>query len=183
MPIYNSYTGGYSFTMRFTTTDFDDVYLIEIEKSEDERGFFARTFDSKIFEEKGLVSKFIQSSISQNMKKGTIRGMHYQIPPYAETKLVTCTNGKIFDVLIDLRPDSKTFKKWQSFELDSKIYSSIYIPEGVGHGFQTLEDNSKVLYLMSQVYMPEFSRTAKWNDERYKIKWPKQPTIISKKDS
>jgi|TARA_Y100001949_G_scaffold157336_1_gene146814 dTDP-4-dehydrorhamnose 3,5-epimerase len=168
--------------MKFTKTDFDGVYLIEIEKSEDERGFFARTFDSKIFEEKGLIFQFIQSSISNNIKKGTIRGMHYQIEPYAETKLVTCTNGKIFDVLIDLRPNSKTFKKWQSFELDSKHYSSVYIPEGVAHGFQTLQDDSVIHYQISQIHKPEFSRGIRWDDKLFNITWPLKPTVISKKD-
>ena len=114
--------------MNLNKTGFTGVFLIEIEKLNDERGFFARTFDSNFFEENKLVSKFIQSSISHNVQKGTLRGMHYQVDPYAETKLISCTNGKIFDVLIDLRPDSKTFKKWQSFELDSKHYSSLYVP-------------------------------------------------------
>ena len=118
-------------------------------------------------QEKGLIFQFIQSSISNNIKKGTIRGMHYQIEPYAETKLVTCTNGKIFDVLIDLRPNSKTFKKWQSFELDSKHYSSVYIPEGVAHGFQTLQDDSVGI---------------RWDDKLFNITWPLKPTVISKKD-
>ncbi len=168
--------------MKFTKTNFDNVYLIEIEKSKDERGFFARTFDSNFFKEKGLVSEFIQSSISNNIKKGTIRGMHYQVDPYAETKLVTCTSGKIFDVLIDLRSESKTFKKWQSFELDSKNYSSLYIPEGIAHGFQTLEDNSVLSYNISNIYKPEFSKGIRWNDPLFRIDWPLKSTIISKKD-
>jgi dTDP-4-dehydrorhamnose 3,5-epimerase len=168
--------------MRFTKTDFDGVFLIEIEKFEDDRGFFARTFDSKIFEQNNLISRFIQSSISNNIKKGIIRGMHYQITPYAETKLVTCINGKIFDVLIDLRPNSKTFNKWQSFELDSKNYSSIYIPEGIAHGFQTLQDNSVLSYQISTIYKPNFSRGIRWNDPFFNIGWPLEVSIVSKKD-
>ncbi len=168
--------------MKFIETIFDGVFLIGIEKSDDERGFFARTFDSKIFKEKGLVSKFVQFSISYNLKKGIIRGIHYQVDPYAETKLVTCTSGKIFDVLIDLRSDSKTFKKWQSFELDSKNYSSLYIPEGIAHGFQTLEDNSVLSYNISNIHKPEFSRGVRWNDPLFRIDWPLKSTIISKKD-
>ena len=168
--------------MKFIKTNLNGVYLIETEKSEDERGFFARTFDSKFFEENALVSRFIQSNISYNIKKGTIRGLHYQLPPYAETKLITCINGKIFDVLLDLRSDSKTYKKWQSFELDSKNYSSIYIPEGIAHGFQTLRDNCVIYYQISQVYKPEFSRGIRWNDKFFDITWPLSPTIISKKD-
>ena len=168
--------------MKFQKIDFDNVYLIEIEKLEDSRGFFARTFDSKIFEEKGLVSKFIQFSISHNIQKGTIRGMHYQINPYSETKLITCNSGKIFDVLIDLRPESRTFKKWFGIELNSKNHNMIYIPDGFAHGFQTLEDNSEVVYHISQIFMPKFARGIRWDDPEFKIKWPLKPTLISQKD-
>ena len=129
-----------------------------------------------------LDSEFVQSSISVNKKKGTIRGMHFQVPPFAETKLITCTAGKIFDVLIDLRPDSKTFKKWQSIELDSKHYSSLYIPEGIAHGFQTLEDNSVLFYQISNIYKPDFSRGIRWNDPFFNIDWPLEISEISKKD-
>ena len=168
--------------MNLNKTSFSGVFLIEIEKLNDERGFFARTFDSNFFEENKLVSKFIQSSISYNIKKGTIRGMHYQTNPFSETKLITCTNGKIFDVLIDLRPDSKTFKKWQSIELDSKNYSTLYVPEGIAHGFQTMEDDSVLSYQISNVYKPEYSGGIRWNDPLFNIDWPLKPTIISKKD-
>ena len=168
--------------MNLNKTGFTGVFLIEIEKLNDERGFFARTFDSNFFEENKLVSKFIQSSISHNVQKGTLRGMHYQIDPYAETKLISCTNGKIFDVLIDLRPDSKTFKKWQSIELDSKNYSTLYVPEGIAHGFQTMEDDSVLSYQISNVYKPEYSGGIRWNDPLFNIDWPLKPTIISKKD-
>ena len=168
--------------MNLNKTSFSGVFLIEIEKLNDERGFFARTFDSNFFEENKLVSKFIQSSISHNVQKGTLRGMHYQVDPYAETKLISCTNGKIFDVLIDLRPDSKTFKKWQSIELDSKNYSTLYVPEGIAHGFQTMEDDSVLSYQISNVYKPEYSGGIRWNDPLFNIDWPLKPTIISKKD-
>jgi|TARA_B110000438_G_C15723595_1_gene610951 dTDP-4-dehydrorhamnose 3,5-epimerase len=168
--------------MNFTKTGFTGVYLIEIEKFKDERGFFARTFDFNFFEENKLVSKFIQSSISYNIKKGTIRGMHYQTNPFSETKLITCTNGKIFDVLIDLRENSKTFKKWQSIELDSKNYSTLYVPEGIAHGFQTMEDDSVLSYQISNVYKPEYSGGIRWNDPLFNIDWPLKPTTISKKD-
>jgi dTDP-4-dehydrorhamnose 3,5-epimerase len=168
--------------MNLCKTIFNGVYLIEIKKFEDERGSFVRTFDSNFFEENGLTCEFVQSSISYNFQKGTLRGMHYQIDPYAETKLITCTNGKIFDVLIDLRPDSKTFKKWQSFELESTHYSSIYIPEGIAHGFQTLEDNSVLSYQISNIYNPEFSRGIRWNDPLFNIDWPLEVSKMSKKD-
>ena len=168
--------------MNLNKTSFSGVFLIEIEKLNDERGFFARTFDSNFFEENKLVSKFIQSSISHNVQKGTLRGMHYQVDPYAETKLISCTNGKIFDVLIDLRENSKTFKKWQSIELDSKNYSTLYVPEGIAHGFQTMEDDSVLSYQISNVYKPEYSGGIRWNDPLFNIDWPLKPTIISKKD-
>lgn len=168
--------------MNLKKTSFSGVFLIEIEKLKDERGFFARTFDLNFFRENGLNSNFIQSSISYNVTKGTLRGMHYQIDPFAETKLISCTNGKIFDVLIDLRPDSKTFKKWQSIELDSKHYSSLYIPEGIAHGFQTLEDNSVLFYQISNIYKPDFSRGIRWNDPFFNIDWPLEISEISKKD-
>ena len=168
--------------MNLNKTGFSGVFLIEIEKLKDDRGFFARTFDSNFFEDNGLISKFVQSSISYNIQKGTLRGIHYQIDPYAETKLISCINGKIFDVLIDLRPDSKTFKKWQSFELDSKHYSSLYVPEGIAHGFQTLEDNSVLSYQISNIYKPEFSRGIRWNDPFFNIDWPLEVSEISKKD-
>ena len=168
--------------MNFTKTGFTGVYLIEIEKFKDERGFFARTFDFNFFEENKLVSKFIQSSISYNIKKGTIRGMHYQTNPFSETKLITCTNGKIFDVLIDLRENSKTFKKWQSIELDSKNYSTLYVSEGIAYGFQTMEDDSVLSYQISNVYNPEYSGGIRWNDPSFNINWPLKPTTISKKD-
>jgi len=168
--------------MNLNKTGFSGVFLIEIEKLKDDRGFFARTFDSNFFEDNGLISKFVQSSISYNIQKGTLRGMHYQIDPYAETKLISCINGKIFDVLIDLRPDSKTFKKWQSFELDSKHYPSLYVPEGIAHGFQTLEDNSVLSYQISNIYKPDFSRGIRWNDPFFNIDWPLEVPKISEKD-
>ena len=168
--------------MNLNKTGFSGVFLIEIEKLKDDRGFFARTFDSNFFEDNGLISKFVQSSISYNIQKGTLRGMHYQIDPYAETKLISCTNGKIFDVLIDLRSDSKTFKKWQSFELDSKHYSSLYVPEGIAHGFQALEDNSVLSYQISNIYKPDFSRGIRWNDPFFNIDWPLEVPKISEKD-
>ena len=168
--------------MNLNKTGFSGVFLIEIEKLKDDRGFFARTFDSNFFEDNGLISKFVQSSISYNTQKGTLRGIHYQIDPYAETKLISCINGKIFDVLIDLRPDSKTFKKWQSIELDSKHYSSLYIPEGIAHGFQTLEDNSEIYYQMSEFYKPEFYHGVRFDDPNFGIKWPHEITEISEKD-
>ncbi len=169
--------------MIFTETKLKGSFIIELEKVEDERGFFARSWDKKIFEEHGLNSKLVQCNISFNKKKGTLRGLHYQIPPYEEAKLVRCTKGKAFEVMIDLRQKSQTFLQWTGFELDSETYKMLYVPEGFALGIQTLEDNTELFYQMSQIYMPQYSRGILWNDEMFGIVWPLKPTVISKKDS
>jgi dTDP-4-dehydrorhamnose 3,5-epimerase len=168
--------------MIFSKTRISGAYVIELEKNKDMRGFFARTWDTKEFRKFGLNPKIAQCSVSFNKKKGTIRGMHYQVYPYEEDKLVRCTKGKIFDVIIDLRPKSGTFKKWFGVELSDKNYKMLYTPRGVAHGFQTLEDNTEVFYQISEFFMSKYSRGIKWNDEAFRIKWPLKPTIISKKD-
>jgi len=168
--------------MRIYETNLADAYVIDIKKNEDERGFFARTFDKNIFFENGLETVFVQTSISTNQKKGTFRGMHYQIKPYEEVKIVRCTKGKIHDIIIDIRPNSKTFKKSFHIELTEKNYKSLYIPKGFAHGFQTLEDNSEVLYQISEFYMPDYSKGIKWNDSKFNIKLPEEISIISTKD-
>ncbi len=169
--------------MKFIKTKFKDCYIIEIERENDDRGFFARSWDSKIFEKYNLETEIVQCNISFNLKKNTIRGMHYQIPPYDESKLVRCTKGKIWDVVIDLRPNSTTFKKWFSIELSEDNFCMLYIPEGMAHGFQTLVDNTEILYQMTQNYMPKFAKGIRWNDTTFNIKWPNMSPIISKKDS
>lgn len=169
--------------MIFSETCLPGAYVVEIEKIEDGRGFFARTWDKNEFSKIGLNLEFVQSSISVNTKKGTLRGMHYQIEPYEESKIVTCTKGKIFDVIIDLRKNSKTFKKWISVELSSSNHKILYIPKGFAHGFQTLEDYTEVHYDITQVYRPEYARGLRWNDPTFNIKWPLYISIISKKDS
>lgn len=169
--------------MIFTETKLKGVFIIELEKLEDERGFFARTWDKKTFEEYGLNSKVVQCSISFNKLKGTIRGMHFQIPPYEESKIVNCIKGKIFDVIIDMRSDSETFKKWISIELSDLNKKMIYIPEGCAHGFQTLEDNTLVYYQISEIYSPDHARGVRWDDKAFQIEWPYKKTVISKKDS
>ena len=168
--------------MIFTETELSGAYIIELEKIEDHRGFFSRIWDRKVFEEKGLDSKIIQSSISFNKKRGTLRGMHYQIEPYEESKLVRCTRGRIFDVIVDLRNDSKTFKNWISVELSESNYKMLYIPKGFAHGFQTLEDNSEVYYEITEISSPEHSRGFKYDDDTIRIKWPLDVSIISQKD-
>ncbi len=169
--------------MIFTKTNLEGVFIIEPEKNEDERGFFARVWDQEIFEERKLNPKMVQCNISFNKKRGTIRGMHYQISPYEEAKLVRCTKGSVFEVMIDLRPKSNSFKNWMSVELSSENYKMIYVPEGFALGFQTLEDDTELHYQMSQKYMPEYARGIRWDDEIFKISWPLKPTVISKKDS
>ena len=168
--------------MIFTETKLKGVFIIQLEKKEDDRGFFARMWDKKEFENRGLNCEIQQCSISFNKKKGTIRGMHYQEPPYEEMKLVSCTKGKIFDVIIDLRKNSTTFKEWTSFELSAENHKIIYVPGGFAHGFQTLEDDSEVFYMISQIFRPEYARGIRWNDPVFKIKWPLEKTIISDKD-
>jgi len=168
--------------MIFTETELTGAYIIEIEKLEDERGFFARTWDKKIFEENGLNSRVTQCDISFNKLKGTIRGMHFQIPPYEEAKIVNCIKGKIFDVIIDLRSGSGTYQKWVSVELSDQNKKMLYIPEGFAHGFQTLEDNTLVYYQISEVYSPEQARGVRWDDKAFQIEWPLKKTVISRKD-
>ena len=168
--------------MKFLETKLKDVIIIEPETSEDERGSFYRIWDKKIFQENGLNDNLVQISISFNKKKGTLRGMHFQKKPFEEAKIVRCTKGKIFDVVIDLRPESKTFMNWTSFELDSNESKILYIPEGFAHGFQTLEDNTEIVYQISNWYSPEHASGLRWDDNKLQINWPIQNPIISKKD-
>ena len=156
--------------------------MVEPERLEDERGFFARTWCKKEFMTQVGHADFVQCNISFNKKKGTLRGMHYQTAPHEEAKLVRCTSGAIYDVLVDLRPDSPTFKKWLSFELTAENRRMVYIPEGVAHGFITLQDNTEVFYQMSEFYAPEHARGVRWNDPVFGIQWPIEVRIISERD-
>jgi dTDP-4-dehydrorhamnose 3,5-epimerase len=170
-------------TVIFKETRLKGAYIIEVECLDDERGFFARTFCQKEFEQHGLNSSVVQCNISYNRKKGTLRGMHYQVAPYGEAKLVTCITGSIYDVIIDLRADSTTYCKWLAVELSARRgRSMLYIPEGFAHGFQTLEDDTEVFYQMSQFYAPEYGRGIKWNDPFFAIQWPDGPRILSERD-
>lgn len=168
--------------MIFKETRLKGAYLIELEKNEDERGSFTRYFCEKEFAKHGLKLAIKQSNISYNKKRGALRGMHYQAVPYAEAKLVTCVSGSIYDVIIDLRPDSSTYCKWFSAELSGKNYMSLYIPEGFAHGFQALADDTTVLYQMSESYRPESGLGIRWDDPKFKISWPIREIIISKQD-
>jgi dTDP-4-dehydrorhamnose 3,5-epimerase len=159
------------------------AFIIQLEKSEDERGFFARTYCQKEFADLDLNPRIVQCSISFNMKEGTLRGMHYQIKPFEETKLVRCTMGSIFDVIIDLRPESPTYKHHTSVILSAENRQTLYVPEGCAHGFQTLEDNTEIFYQISQFYSPEHARGVRWNDPSFGIQWPEADNrIITPRD-
>jgi dTDP-4-dehydrorhamnose 3,5-epimerase len=168
--------------MIFTQTNIGGACIVEPEKHEDHRGFFARSWDIDDFHAHGLTTKVVQCSISLNHKKGTVRGMHYQIAPFEEVKIVRCTRGAIYDVIIDMRPGSKTFMKWLAVELTADNYKMFYIPEGCAHGFQTLADHSEVLYQISEQYSPDHARALRWNDPQFHIDWPEQVTVISERD-
>jgi dTDP-4-dehydrorhamnose 3,5-epimerase len=168
--------------MKFIEMELKGAYLVEPEFLEDERGFFARTWCRKEFEQYGLNVDWVQCNISYNKRKGTLRGMHYQVAPHAEAKLVRCTMGAIYDVIIDLRPDSKTYCHWISTELSAENREMIYIPQGFANGFQTLVDHSEVFYQMSAFFAPEYARTVRWNDPQFNIRWPEAERTISEKD-
>lgn len=168
--------------MQFAETRLKGVYAIVPDLIEDERGFFARTFCQKEFEAHGLRPTLVQCSVSFNKKKGTLRGMHYQVPPHEEAKLVRCTRGAIYDVVLDLRPSSPTFKQWVAEELTAANRRMVYIPEGFAHGFQTLADHTEVSYQMSEFYHPECARGVRWDDPAFKIDWPVADAIVSKRD-
>ncbi|MCD6393304.1 MAG: dTDP-4-dehydrorhamnose 3,5-epimerase [Planctomycetes bacterium] len=158
------------------------AYIIELERIEDERGFFARSWCVREFAEHGLNPNLAQCNISFNKKKGTLRGMHYQAPPHEDAKMLRCTKGSLYDVIIDLRKDSPTFKQWFGVELTADNRKAIYIPEGFAHGFQTLEDETETLYQMSEYYHTEYARGVRYDDPAFGIEWPMPEIIVSKKD-
>jgi dTDP-4-dehydrorhamnose 3,5-epimerase len=166
----------------FLETKLRGAFLIEPEKLEDSRGFFARTWCQREFAARRLNPRLVQCNISFNRKKGTLRGMHYQAAPYEEARLVRCLAGAIYDVIIDLRPESPTFKQHLAMVLKAQGHKMLYIPEGFAHGFQTLEDNTEVFYQMSEFYAPEYTRGVRWNDPAFSIQWPSAERIISQRD-
>ncbi len=168
--------------MKINETSLKGVFLIDPDLMADERGFFARTYCSQKFAQYGLNPRLEQCNISYNHKKGTLRGMHFQTAPHAEAKLVRCIRGAIFDVVIDLRPDSLTFEQWIGVELSEKFPKMLYIPEGCAHGFQTLENNTEVFYQMSNFFVPDAARGVRWDDPNFNITWPSDERIISVKD-
>jgi dTDP-4-dehydrorhamnose 3,5-epimerase len=169
--------------MIFIETKLEGAFLIDIEPREDERGFFARAWCKNEFEEHGLNPRLVQCNISFNKKRGTLRGMHYQGAPFEEAKVVRCTRGAIYDVIIDLRSDSPTYRQWFSAELSAENRRALYIPEGFAHGFQTLADNSELFYQMSEFFHPESARGLRWNDPKFGIPWPNINPIISAQDN
>ena len=169
--------------MIFHQTSLKDAYVLELEQIADERGFFARIWCEEELESHGLDGDLAQCSLSFNHYKGTLRGMHFQVPPYAETKLIRCTKGTIFDVIVDLRARSSTYMKWMGVELSADNRKMLYIPKGFAHGFQTLTDDSEVFYFISEAYRPEAARGVHWNDPVFRITWPEvNKRVISGKD-
>lgn len=168
--------------MIFNETMLKGAFVIEPEKREDGRGFFARTYCKREFESALLNSDFVQANMSFNRLKGTLRGMHYQNSPFEESKLIRCTRGTIYDVIVDLRHDSPTFKKWIGVELTGNNYKMLYVPEKFAHGFLTLEDNVEVIYQVSQFYTPGSEGGIRYNDPVIGISWPVEIQVISDKD-
>jgi dTDP-4-dehydrorhamnose 3,5-epimerase len=168
--------------MIFKKTFFKSAYIIEIEKHGDFRGFFGRAWCRKEFADRGLNADLAQTNIGYSRSKGTLRGLHYQAAPYAEAKLLRCVRGSIFDVIIDLRPESSTYMQWLGIELDAESYRMIYIPEGFAHGYLTLEDGTEVMYQVSEYYTPGFERGIRFNDPAFAIRWPEDILFISDKD-
>jgi dTDP-4-dehydrorhamnose 3,5-epimerase len=169
--------------MIFRETDLDGVVVIDLEKIEDERGYFARTWCWKEFFDAGLETTFVQCSVSHNRLRGTLRGMHFQVAPSAEGKLIRCTRGRVFDVAVDVRPGSPTRGNWVSVELSADTGRMIYISEGFAHGFQTLEDGSELFYQMTAAYDAKAARGLRWDDPALAIAWPiPEPTVLSARD-
>jgi dTDP-4-dehydrorhamnose 3,5-epimerase len=168
--------------MKFTETIIKGAFIIDPEEVHDERGFFARTFCVDEFGKAGLSTQFPQCNISYNDKKATLRGMHYQVEPFGEIKIVSCTSGSVYDVLVDLRPESTTYRKWFGVELSASNRRAIYIPKGIAHGFITLTDGAELFYMMSAIYKPDAARGVRFDDPAIGIKWPLKPLVISKRD-
>jgi len=169
--------------MIFTETKLEGAFLIQPEKLEDERGFFARAWCRKEFQANNLDAELVQCNISFGRKKGTLRGMHYQISPHQEVKLVRCTMGAIYDVIIDLRPESSSYLQWVGVELSADTRKMLYVPKGFAHGFQTLQDNTEVFYQVSEFYAPSSERGVRWDDPAFDIQWPDiDERVISERD-
>lgn len=168
--------------MIFHETTLAGAYVVDLERHEDSRGFFARTWCQAEFEKQGLISRLVQASLSFNKRKGTLRGLHFQKAPSKEAKLVRVTQGAIFDVIVDLRPDSSTFLKHYSINLDQQNRSALYIPPGFAHGFQTTENNSEIFYQMTDWYNPDYASGLRWDDQVFGIEWPDDDRTVLERD-
>ena len=168
--------------MIFNKTKIQGVFVLDPERIEDERGFFARAWCQTEFEEHGIDARLVQCNLSFNKRKGTLRGMHYQKPPHAETKIVRCTMGALYDVAIDLRPDSPTFRQWAGDTLTAANHRLMVIPPGCAHGFLTLEDNTEIFYQMSAYYALTHAAGVRWNDPAFRIRWPGEVAVIADRD-
>ncbi|MDX9930182.1 MAG: dTDP-4-dehydrorhamnose 3,5-epimerase [Bacteroidales bacterium] len=168
--------------MEFIEGRLKGVFVIRLKAFPDHRGFFMRVYDDALFETYGISREWLQENHSLSVRKGTVRGLHFQLPPFDETKLVRCIRGSIYDVFVDIRPSSDTFGQWDSIVLSAENRQMIYIPRGFAHGFCTLEDNCEVLYKADNVYSPEYERGILWNDEDLNINWPVDVTVLSQKD-
>ena len=169
--------------VHFTPTDLPDAFIIDPEPIEDARGFFARIWDEQQFAEHGLETRIAQCNVSYNKHKGTLRGMHLQRPPYEEVKLIRCVQGSLFDVIIDIRPESSSYKRWTGVELSAHNRRMLYVPRGFAHGFQTLVDDTETFYMVSEFYVPAAEEGLRWNDPVFEIHWPLgEPSEISDKD-
>jgi len=169
--------------MIFTETELAGAFVIEPERREDDRGFFARSYCADEFEQHGLNPRVVNTNLSYNARRGTLRGMHFQRSPYEEAKLVRCTRGAIHDVIVDLRPGSPTYMRWIGVDLTADNYRLLYVPEGFAHGFQTLADDTDVTYQVSEFYTPGSEGGARYDDPAFGIEWPLAVTVISEKDA
>jgi dTDP-4-dehydrorhamnose 3,5-epimerase len=169
--------------MRFVPLPLAGAFVIELEPLCDERGFFARAFSADEFARRGLVSTFVQSGIAFNPRSGTLRGMHYQVAPHGEVKLIRCTGGAVHDVIVDLRSESPTFRQWASVELSAENRRTLYVPEGFAHGYVTLTDGAELVYQMSVPHHAPSARGVRWNDPAFGIAWPIEPAVISERDA
>ena len=168
--------------MVFTECELDGAYIVDIERRVDDRGFFARSFCAREFADHGLKTAFVNVNLSVSHRRGTLRGMHYQVPPYSETKLIRCVRGAIHDVIIDLRPNSRTFTKWIGVDLTDANHRMLYVPDGFAHGFLTLTDDVEVTYQVTEFYQPGAERGVRHNDPAFGIQWPAEVAVISDKD-
>ena len=169
--------------MRFISLPLDGAFLIELEPIRDDRGFFARAFAADEFAQQGLVHEFVQAGIAFNPRARTLRGMHYQVAPHGEVKLIRCTAGAVYDVIVDIRSESPTYRQWASVELSAENRRTLYVPQGFAHGYVTLADGAELLYQMSVPHHAPSARGVRWNDVAFGISWPVEPAVISERDA